>query len=109
VLVCGCMSAIGPRLICKIEGRVYQYVYHEISEANLFYGAFSKYDLNASIVIFQNDNDLKHTTKTMKQWLSKQPIKVVLSITQPIPYIEYLWATLNWKLDPYPTPPKGFL
>lgn len=25
------------------------------------------------------------------------------------PYIEYLWATLNWKLNCYSTPPKGFL
>ena len=55
-MVWDCMSAIGHGLICKIEGRMNQYVYHEILEANL-YGTFSRYDINASRIIFQHDND----------------------------------------------------
>ena len=48
----GCMSAIGPGLICKIECRTNQYVYCEILEANI-YGIFSKYGINAFRVMFQ--------------------------------------------------------
>ena len=41
------------------------WIYREIFKATL-YDIFSKYGINASKVIYQHDNDLKHTTKTMK-------------------------------------------
>lgn len=92
VMVCGCMSAIGPRLICKIEGIILSICLSRNIGGQSSLWRLSKYDLTASIVSFQIDNDLKHTTKTMKQWLSKQPFKVVLSITQPTYPIQSIYG-----------------
>ena len=64
-MVWGCMSAIGPGLICKIECRTNQYVYCETLETKI-YGIFSKFGINAFRVMFHQDNDPKRTTKTMK-------------------------------------------
>ena len=39
-------------------------------------GTFSKNGVNASRVIFQHDNDPKHTTEAMKEWLTIQPFNI---------------------------------
>ena len=33
--------------------------------------------LNSTRIIFQHDNDPKHTTKTMKEWLLNQPFSFI--------------------------------
>jgi hypothetical protein len=39
------------------------------------------YGMEVKDVTFQHNNNLKHTTKTVKKWLPKQPFKVFGMIT----------------------------
>ena len=69
LMVWKCLTAIGAHLICKIDGRMNQFVYCEILEFKLLdlNPTFAKFGFNPRRVIFQHDNDPKHTVKTVKE------------------------------------------
>ena len=56
----GCMTSQGPGMMFKIEGQINQHLYKEILDRDLLATLFA-YDLNSTSVIFQQDNDPKHT------------------------------------------------
>jgi hypothetical protein len=94
----------------RIEVRLNQHGYQKILEEHL-HGPIQKYNLDASEVIFQQDNAPIHSTISMKQWFSRQPFGV-LSWHAQSPYlnpIENQWAILKRRLNRYDTPPKGIL
>jgi transposase len=94
----------------RIEGSLNQHGYQKILEEHL-YGTIQKHNLDASEVIFQQDNARVHSSNSMKKWFSKQPFGVLFWHAQS-PYlnpIENMWAILKRKLNQYDTPPKGIL
>ena len=58
-MIWGCMTAYGPGFMCKIDNTMDQHLYKAILEYELA-KTIEWYDLNASEIIFQQDNDPKH-------------------------------------------------
>jgi hypothetical protein len=60
-------------------------------------------------IIFQQDNDPKHTSRRAREWFEEHNINV---LDWPAQYpgvnvLEHLWGTLKTKLQAYENPPKG--
>ena len=60
-------------------------------------------------VIFQQDNDPKHTSKKAKKWMKDNNITLLDWPAQSpdISPIEHQWVHLKRELAKYPIPPKG--
>ncbi len=60
-------------------------------------------------IIFQQDNDPKHTSHVAKTWFANHKIKVLDWPPQPPDpsSIEHLWDYLKDQLKTYKTPSKG--
>ena len=67
----GCMCINRPRLICKVDGRINQSRYLDILEENIP-KIISKFNLDSSSIIFQQDNAPIYKAKLLQKWFSKQ-------------------------------------
>jgi hypothetical protein len=76
VMMWGCMTLSGPGMMCRIEGRMDQYMYREILEQELIH-TLHAYNLDLANLIFQHDNDPKHTSKSVRHWLNLQEFIVL--------------------------------
>ena len=70
IMVWGCICIHGPGLICKVEERINQICYCDILEENI-HKVISKFNLDPSCVIFQQDNASIYTTKMLQEWFSR--------------------------------------
>ena len=67
IMLWGCLSAAGTERLVRIEGKMNRAKYREILNENLLQSA---QDLRLGRrFTFQQDNDPKHTAKTMQEWL----------------------------------------
>jgi ERCC4-type nuclease len=66
VMIWECMMAFGPRPWYIIEGRMDRHLYKFILE-NFLWSTIWNYNLDLSRLVFQYDNDPKHTSKIVQE------------------------------------------
>ncbi len=110
VMVWGCLTSKGVGYLCRIEGTMDQHLYKSILEDDLM-NTLEFYNLNKEEVIFQHDNDPKHKSKLVQEWLSNQEFDVLSWPAQSpdLNPIENLWSEVKRKLNKFKSPPKGIL
>ena len=72
----GCMCWDGIGYSCKIDGRMDGDLYIEILEDELM-KSIDYHGKTPSDIIFQQDNDPKHTSKLAKSWFKDHGIQVM--------------------------------
>lgn len=107
-MVWGCISKDGVGPLLRIDGIMRKEQYLSILQQNLP-DVVEKMGLAAEKVIFQQDNDPKHTAHLVKDWLKKQKFGVMTWPPQSpdMNPIENLWSHVKSQLAKYASPPKG--
>lgn len=108
IMVWGCMGWNGVGRLAEVEGRMDAEQYVNILEENLL-PSIEECGIPEEEVIFQQDNDPKHTSKKAFKWFKSQDINVLdWSPQSPdINPLEHLWYHMKQELNKYPTHPKG--
>jgi DDE superfamily endonuclease len=99
IMVWGCMTSQGIGNLCRIDGRLNAELYCKILDEDLK-ATISWYGLNSKDVIFQHDNDPKHTAKLTQNWLKNQKIHILDWPAQSpdMNPIEHLWDEVDRRL-----------
>jgi len=110
LMVWGCMLWDGVGYACKIDGRMDGDLYIKILEEDV-QASISHYGKSAGDVIFQQDNDSKHTCKKAQAWFDDHDFNVLLWPAQSpdLNPIEHLWDHLKRKLSDHEVAPRGML
>ena len=75
-MIWGCFLVFGAGNLIKIEGNMDAQLYVDILNED-FLGSLERYCIDRSEVVFQHDNDPKHTARIAKKWLDDQGISVL--------------------------------
>ena len=108
VMIWGCMTWYGVGYAAKIDGRMDRDLHLQILKDELL-NMIQYHGLNPSNIIFQQDNNPKHTCKKVKKWLKDQEFRTMVWPTQSsdLNPIEHLWIYLKKKLAEHKTSPNG--
>ena len=72
----GCMTAQDVGHACRIHGDQNAQLYTRILEDE-FLWTLEYYGLDADKMVFQHDNDSKHTSRIARQWLGDNGVEVL--------------------------------
>lgn len=99
VMVWGCITPVGFGRLYRIEGNMNAEMYCGILE-EAFLGTLRDHGLAADDIIFQQDNDRKHTSKLAKKWFSRNNITTLdwPPNSPDMNAIEHAWGELEHRV-----------
>jgi len=108
IMVWGCMGWNGVGQLAEVEGRMNADQYVDILKNHLL-PSMEESGISLEDLIFQQDNDPKHTSHKAKTFMEDNDISVLDWPPQSpdINPIEHLWEHIKTKLHQYPTQAKG--
>jgi transposase len=108
LMIWGCMAADGPGYMCKIDGGLDAELYGRILDDE-FLSTLEYYGLGVGDIVFQHDNDPKHTARSTKEWLEDHGVEVLQWPAQSpdLNPIEHLWFHVKCELNKYKTRPRN--
>ena len=108
VMVWGDISWNGVGRLHRVEGNMDAAQYCKILSQSLL-GSLSDQKTAPSSIIFQQDNDSKHTSRMAARWFEDHDITVLLwpSSSPDMNLIKHVWDVLDWKLRARLTKPSN--
>jgi len=104
LMMWACATSQGVGYACRIDGGLDGQLYTHILDDE-FLQTLEYYGLEKDEIIFQQDNDSKHTSRLARRWFEGKGVKVLSwpSQSPDLNPMENLWHHLKQQLAAYPT------